>query len=96
MDKESRGRQLGPRSRLRLWKQWRLKESLDKAAPFLNHWLHNRLPLLPPVSPFYHSLKRENFLVFRVAYQLLSAIGPSARTNTYSPDIAWHLSCFPS
>ena len=75
MDKESRGRQLGPRWRLRLRKQWRLKESVDKAAPFLNHRLHNRLPLFPLVSPFYHSLKRKNLLVFRIAYQLLSAIG---------------------
>ncbi len=56
-----------------------LQVSLDKSSPFLNHWLHYLLPLRALISAFHHPLKRENFLVFRVAYKFCH-VSPSSAT----------------
>ena len=43
-----------------------LQVSFYESTPLLNHRFHYIVPLFPFISAFYHSLKRENLLVFRV------------------------------
>jgi hypothetical protein len=57
MNNEGDNKFLSPEMVAPFMETMKLEVSVDKFAPFLNHWLHYFLPFFPPISSVYHSLK---------------------------------------